>query len=89
MLKMRDERNSFMNSVILYRGICFDDVCLEASIRRPNWGGLGFSKVEYHQLPRPSGKGQSRMTATLSCPSNHLQSLIRAFEFGYTGKCCA
>ncbi len=71
MLKMRDERNSFMNSVILYRGICFDN--LEASVRRPNWGGLGFSKVEYHQLPRPSGKGQSRMTAILSCLSNHLQ----------------
>lgn len=42
MLKMRDEKNHFMNSVIFYREICFDGVCLEASVGRPNWEALGF-----------------------------------------------
>lgn len=58
MLKMRDEKNSFMNSVILYREICFDGVYVSKLLSGDlNWGGLDFSQVEYHQLPRPSGKG--------------------------------
>lgn len=56
MLKMREERNSFMSLGMLYREICFDGVCLEASVRKMNWGGSTFPKVSYYGLPQHSRK---------------------------------